>query len=68
MVVEKINFQTTLGRTPAMHYTSVAVLIESKERNDFYYGLFSLTLVYRHGRDGIDLKGNTHVYICCMSH
>ena len=44
-----------------MLYTSGVVLIESKERNEFYYGLFSLILVYGHGRGGVDINGNAQV-------
>ena len=44
-----------------MHYTSGVVLIESKERNEFYYCLFSLILADRQGRDGTDLNGNAHM-------
>ena len=52
MVVKKIDFQTTLGWTLVTHYTSGIVLIESKERNEFYYSLFSLILVYHQDRNG----------------
>ena len=57
-MVVKNRLPNNLSRTPVMLYTSGVVLIESKERNEFYYGLFSLILVYGHGRGGVDINGN----------
>ena len=61
VVKKKKDFQKTLGRTPVMHYTSGIVLRELKVRNEFYYSLSNLILVYCHGVESTDLNGNAQL-------